>query len=410
MALNSQNRLRHRDVILLLMTQPLIIKKLMGPPHTNTDTFRVSEWPWGELGNRLGSRRSRDGIIFDLPKSPMRLSNNNKVVAKFIFSDSDAPRLESEISYYMGVHRIGPTIYAAYETKINLGLWAMQLSRTPSLLKYGKINLFQDWNNRPLENKGFTKLFIIIMENLYFNPHKGVIEGATINDVIKNRLPWTIPYRQLRDKINKMHELGVVHGDMHTDNIVVQKIRSSNGIKYGVRIIDFGVSLMTADRLSSNRNANRVLERLPGAYRGINPASNTPNDRREYVTPTSNLMPRLRNSEAWARIQRMSANSRMNRNPGSARANYSREQEQNVIAREIRSRYNTTPGRPLNMSELNEFLRNRNAPVPMELPNYESPSLSQRARRAALESQERRRREKLVPFPTYTSENLRRSP
>jgi hypothetical protein len=395
-------------MILILLSQQLIFQKtqLKYPPGTS-DSFRIDEWPWGALGDRLGSRRSRDGIIFNLPGAPLRLSNKNNVVAKFIFSKDDQPTLECSISEIMAEHRLGPQIYGCYRTVFNMNLWVEEMKKIPNILKQGKLNLFQNWANTPIQHKGFNRLYIIVMENLFYNPNRGVIQGATIYDILDKRLNWPIPYRQLRDKMNKMHELGIVHGDMHGDNVVIQKIDSLNGIKYGIRIIDFGASLHVPGRLHSNANANRVLRSLPGAYDGINgPGKNSELTRREYVTD-SQRMPRLRDSQAWARIVAMEGRLQMNKNPGSAHANYSRNRRaRNEIAKEIAARYNTEQGQVLNMNEFENFLRNRS----QKLPNYESPTQSQKARNARLNAAEKSRIAKLIPLLYPTSEEMRRSP
>jgi len=324
MTLNPQNRLRHKDIMLLLFSQNVVFEKMSTkyPPNPKSSSFTTSEWPWGALGTRLGSRRSRDGVIFDLPNAPKSLTKQNNVVAKFIFSQDTNPKLECEISQVMDKYRLGPMIFGCYATTFNVKRWTQNLDQHKKLLKSGRINLFQDWEDTPLQEKKFNKLYIIIMENLYFNPHRGVIEGATINDIVYKKLDWTIPYKQIRDKVTKMHKLGIVHGDMHWDNILVQKIQSESGtIRYGARIIDFGASVYKHMSLASNREANIVLEKLPGAYIGINRGFNNPTTKREYIT-NKTLLPRLRNSAAWTRLEKLETNRRTSKKPGSAHLEY----------------------------------------------------------------------------------------
>jgi len=369
-------------------------------PNPGQQDFTVQNWPWGPFGTRIGSTRSADGVIFDLPQGRSRFTNNNNVVMKLIFSDNTSPRTECQITTIMSEHRLGPKFYAAYEANISPAIWnawSTQILSTPSLMLGGRINLFQNYATHSLEVKRFSKVYVIIMENLYNNPERGVIECQTVSDIVTDRaLRWNIPKRQIRDKIDKMHELGIVHGDMHTGNIIIQKIRSPNGtIRYAARIIDFGRSIM-ASPMRNNNSANRTLARLPGTRPGIGGSHNTTQELIEYLT-AQDRVPRLRNSKAWLRISQY-VNRRNSYVAGSAHVNYERSRQQsaarrsaarnaaarnaaarnaaarnaaarnaaarnaaerNAVASEVRARHNTSLGQRITSANLNNYLANR---------------------------------------------------
>ena len=385
--LTSSNRSRHTRIAHLLFSQNLTFRK-MDPsyqPNPGQQDFTVQNWPWGPFGTRLGSKRSADGVIFDLPQGRSRFTNNNNVVMKLIFSHDTSPRTECQITTIMSEHRLGPKFYAAYEANISPTIWnawSTQILSTPSLMSGRRINLFQNYQNQSLEVKRFSKVYVIIMENLYNNPERGVIEGQTVSEIVSNpALRWNIPKKQIRDRIDKMHELGIVHGDMHTGNIVIQKIRSPNGtIRYAARIIDFGRSIM-ASPMRNNNAANRTLASLPRTILGTGDPRNTNREFREYLTAQDRI-PRLRNSAAWLRISQY-VNRRNSHVAGSAHINYEHSRQQsaarrsaariarnaaarnavarnaaarNAAAREVRARYNTSPGQRITAANLNNYL------------------------------------------------------
>ena len=62
---------------------------------------------------------------------------------------------------------------------------------------------------------------------------------------------------KIMSALKKMHEKGVVHGDLHKDNIIV----ANNGHVY---IIDFGKALVTNKSFGNVNNANNYLKKLTG--------------------------------------------------------------------------------------------------------------------------------------------------
>ena len=96
-----------------------------------------------------------------------------------------------------------------------------------------------------------------------------------------------IPFEQIEKLINKMHKLGVIHADMHQNNIMVQKIKGPLGIRYRPIIIDFGRSMKTNQSFKTMANANAYAKE--GRYK---------NDLWWY-SPNNNVMPVLLNGNGW---------------------------------------------------------------------------------------------------------------
>jgi tRNA A-37 threonylcarbamoyl transferase component Bud32 len=207
----------------------------------------VQDWVWGNFGKRVGSRRSADGMIYSLPSAPMNQTGNNKVVAKLIFSSDNSPAEEIKITNLLSKDRVGPKLFKCYSGNITRNLLIRNIGQNKLIVRNGPlvgssfINLFQQFVHYPLAS--FSKVFIIIMENLYDNPAHGVVGGFTLGDILDKK-PGTgnmkIPVQSLRNKYLKMHNLGVVHGDMHPGNIIIQKLERG---RFGARIIDFGRSI-----------------------------------------------------------------------------------------------------------------------------------------------------------------------
>jgi tRNA A-37 threonylcarbamoyl transferase component Bud32 len=236
-------------------------------------------WPWGSFGIRLGGRRSADGMIYDLPNAPMNMTSNNKVVAKFIFSDDDDPENEIKITNLMAKHRIGPKLFKSYSADVSKSLFLRNVGTNTLNVRGGHyrgrkyVNLFQQFIKYNFASKSFNRVYIIIMENLYDNPSRGVVNGFTLNDIISVKSGTEnvkIPVAQLRKKYEKMHELGVIHGDMHGGNIIIQQLTRG---RFGSRIIDFGRSIYRPGVHFTNataRQATNMQERLNGTYRWRN--------------------------------------------------------------------------------------------------------------------------------------------
>jgi RIO-like serine/threonine protein kinase len=80
------------------------------------------------------------------------------------------------------------------------------------------------------------------------SPLKKWYTGAPIPQNIKNKLA---------NSISKMHNSGVIHGNLHRNNIII----GNNGKAY---VIDFGKSLVTNKSFKSLNEANNYLKRLTG--------------------------------------------------------------------------------------------------------------------------------------------------
>ena len=243
---------------------------------------KLRTWKWGKLGNRLGSGRSADGVIIDLPYS--KSTDGKNVVAKFIFaSDSDFARAKQEyvIGNMMSKAGVGPKVYDYYEMIITTAMNIQNLMKKAS--GSDSVNLFQ--NN--VNAREFKHCIVIIMENLYKGP--GVVDTYTLHEGIVGRK--VVPYEKIRSLIDKMHNLGVIHADMHSNNIMIQKIKTTIGYKYRPLLIDFGRSLKTNKSFKTNANANAFAK------------MNRFKSELWWYSNDPNVMPVLLNGDAWNRIK-----------------------------------------------------------------------------------------------------------
>lgn len=64
----------------------------------------------------------------------------------------------------------------------------------------------------------------------------------------------------IRKAISHIHRHGIIHGDIHRDNIMVV---TKNG-KHYVYLIDFGKSLVTNQKFKNNKSANNYLKSRTG--------------------------------------------------------------------------------------------------------------------------------------------------
>lgn len=211
-ALTNNNRLRHSKLISNRVPLP-------------------ADWKFGPFGKRLGSVRSADGVILNLPQS------EKPSVAKFVFiqdkSDLEAVGNEVRISKLMSNAGIGPKIYYAKILKL-----PKDFSIDNNLLSHGV--------GKP------RAVAIIVMENLYDG--KRVVKAYTAQEALNNG--WYIPVSVIARMVKKMHSLGIIHADMHPGNIMIQQIRRlMGGFYYRPIIIDYGRSIMLNHSLT-NQNAN----------------------------------------------------------------------------------------------------------------------------------------------------------
>jgi hypothetical protein len=109
--------------------------------------------------------------------------------------------------------------------------------------------MFQNWYyNRNTNYNRVKKAVVIEMENLFKGPNvKECMSLYEYVDIKKNPFPAV----QYKKAIEKMHKLGVAHGDMHSNNVMVQ-VKKDGTVR--VVMIDFGRSA-----LKGNRNYNGAL-------------------------------------------------------------------------------------------------------------------------------------------------------
>lgn len=236
--LTNSNRIRHAVFIKLLLSTALKDIK---------------------LGHRLGTRRSMDGLIFDI--------GDGKVI-KIIFSgrgamnNMNSVRNEYAIAKKMSEAGVGPKVYDMFEFAVpnildakNAVVWPSSNAALKAKLKnHGftsnkaagfianvrkenprsvNLNLFQNWFM--MNNKNYNRIktgCAIVMENL-----KNAVD---LNTYMKTK---PFPGNELIALVEKMHNAGVAHGDLHMGNIMVQK-KPSGGIR--LVIIDFGRSVNMA--------------------------------------------------------------------------------------------------------------------------------------------------------------------
>jgi predicted Ser/Thr protein kinase len=89
---------------------------------------------------------------------------------------------------------------------------------------------------------------VLVSEMIRGSPLKKWYTGAPIPQNIKNKLA---------NSISKMHSNGVIHGNLHRNNIII----GNNGKAY---VIDFGKSLVTNKSFKSLNEANNYLKGLTG--------------------------------------------------------------------------------------------------------------------------------------------------
>jgi serine/threonine protein kinase len=271
-ALTNNNRVRHSKTINALLN--------LDAENMTTGIIHspVRSWPWGKLGKRLGTFRSADGVVLDLPDAIA--PDGKKVVAKFIFTTSfkqmQAAEREYKLGRMMASAGIGAKPYAIYELYQKDG-------PNGSFVNYGQVvknklgsggnSLFSYDQNL----SDFGNAYIIIMENLYKGP--GLVGAYTVKDAMAANLP--IPYRQLKKAVNRMHRFGIIHGDLHYGNVMIQYIKKPYRLATTrVVIIDFGRSVLANRPLVSIKNANEVAK--AGRTRG------TGNQSQWYYNPNGN--------------------------------------------------------------------------------------------------------------------------
>jgi len=89
---------------------------------------------------------------------------------------------------------------------------------------------------------------VLMSKMIRGNPLKKWYTGAPIPQNIKNKV---------KNTVSKMHNKGVIHGDLHRNNILI----GNNGKAY---VIDFGKSLVTNKSFKTANEANNHLKKLTG--------------------------------------------------------------------------------------------------------------------------------------------------
>ena len=235
-----------------------------------------------KLLSRLGSRRSADGIIFDIGKGR---------VVKLIFigrggaGSVDQIKNEYKIGKMLSTAGVGPKVYGmkvvqipnllniknkdpslwptinqvmnrAVKGALNEGYYKKQSEAARGLehVFQGKqraqtFNLFQNWYyNRNTNYNRVKQAVVIEMENLFKGPN--VKQCMSLYDYVeKKKNPF--PAEQYKRAVAKMHQIGIAHGDMHANNVMVQ-VKKDGSVR--VVMIDFGRSA-----LKGNRNYNGAL-------------------------------------------------------------------------------------------------------------------------------------------------------
>jgi predicted Ser/Thr protein kinase len=96
--------------------------------------------------------------------------------------------------------------------------------------------------------KAGNDVHILVSNMIRGNPLRKWYTGAPIPDDIKTKI---------RNAVKNMHSKGVIHGDLHANNILV----ANDG---RVFVIDFGKALVTNRSFKTANNANNYLKKLTG--------------------------------------------------------------------------------------------------------------------------------------------------
>ena len=305
MALSDSNKVRHGK----MFSEVILPYLLHGSGLHNLSTGKkTSAWPWGTPGKRLGSTRSADGVVIDLPTAQKSKTNGDSVVMKVVFSYDNYPEDEIRIARKAGNAGIGAHVYDAYKVDLD--------SETRKNIREGIIDEGLAQGSKVNLLKGATTdmtphIYLIIMENLYHNPKRGVTDAKELYDY-KNKKPFLA---ELRRKIDRLHELGIAHGDMHMRNILVQTVKSPTGkTRHVLKIIDYGRSLNRSGGFSGSGSANVFVK----GRRGY-----TSSGGRHYIN--SGGLYRLKQRLAWKHVA--GSDSKLRAAPDSRSQSYLRSRE-----------------------------------------------------------------------------------
>lgn len=282
MALTDSTRVRHGK----MFSEVIIPFFGFGTGMTDLSTGKkIKQWPWGIPGKRIGSVRSADGVVIDLPTAPKSKTNGDSVVMKVVFSYDKYPEDEIRIARKAGNANIGAHVYASYRIDLDAKNRAdiREAIFDEGLQKSGAVNLLKGPDTMMTPH-----IYLIIMENLYHNPKRGVTSAKELYEYA-NKKPF-LP--ELRRKINKLHALGIAHGDMHTRNILVQTVKSPSGkTRHVVKIIDYGRSLNRPGGFRGSGSANAFVK---------GPGGLTSSGGKHYVNAGG--LYRLKQQLAWKQV------------------------------------------------------------------------------------------------------------
>jgi len=235
-----------------------------------------------KLLSRLGSRRSADGVIFDIGKGrvvklifigrggagSVDQIKNEYTIGKLLSQGGVGPKVYGmkvvEIPNLLNVKNKDPSLWPtinkvrnnAIRGALNQGYYQKQSEAARAFEQVFQghqraqtFNMFQNWYyNRNTNYNRVKKAVVIEMENLFKGPNvKECMSLYEYVDIKKNPFPAV----QYKKAIEKMHQLGVAHGDMHSNNVMVQ-VKKDGTVR--VVMIDFGRS-----SLKGNRNYNGAL-------------------------------------------------------------------------------------------------------------------------------------------------------
>ena len=265
MTLTQSNRVRHSTILQTFINNSLCIDQESGQSVDFTSM-------WGHLGPRYG-QRSVDGVVvkLDEPDTYKRLTRKNHAVVKFLFFDANPSERtkqfnEVKITKKCGDSRVGPKVFGMYEFKLLPNDRRSLANKLSGLVGGQSINLFNNSFNR----KRFVGCFAMILEDLYDNPVAKVTKGWTLYEFVQAAVRGDdgitkLPVQKLKNKFLQMRKLGIWHGDMHSNNIIVQRIGPVSNQHYEIRIFDYGRSVNLGHNLTT-RNEYVELRSLPGAF------------------------------------------------------------------------------------------------------------------------------------------------
>lgn len=225
MSLSNANKIRHASAVrnMLKSANTSVFKETSKTPSTNKSALLPKV--------RIGSSVTAEGAAFVL--------DDESKVAKILFFDTESQRLqylkEYEIGKELGDAGVGPKVYTYY---------------------YILVGAQDKIPNNMMTKQATRSAMYIIMENLAHNAKKLM----SLWDYVRTH-PY--PARQVETLLQKLESKKILHGDLHSGNIMV-KIRS-DGTKR-LYFIDFGRSMRitNAQRVNNSYFRQRGYVPTPG--------------------------------------------------------------------------------------------------------------------------------------------------